>query len=228
MGFWTGRRVKTRRVRTRLPVVEAVEGRALLSAVLPPPVVAAPVPLSAVPTEPALTAATAATVYPGAAVDAIMTATATSAHPRIEARHQALVLRRAERAARLAARHNPRPPAAQDSSSPAGTVGAAGGLAVSTAWKGYWLTHSQEVANVGLKYSRLAVAHDTRKVGYAYLHAALRGDTKTLDNLGHTPIVKKVGNEFSQLGRSRPVTQVGHKFTQFGKSVSDQFHRIFG
>lgn len=108
------------------------------------------------------------------------------------------------------------------------TVAQGGQYVADTAWNGWKLTHSNNVYRVGTNYGRVVIGHDTRKVGMAYLHAALKGDGKTLDQLGHTRVVKKVGTDFSALSHSRGVKYVGDQFTKFGKSAADGFHRLFG
>ncbi|GAC1468869.1 MAG: hypothetical protein NVSMB9_12010 [Isosphaeraceae bacterium] len=128
------------------------------------------------------------------------------------------------RAARLSAMHSPPAPIPSD---PAPDLGKGSVFAVDTAWKGWKLTHSRNVGQVGLNYGKLAVAHDTRKVGAAYIRAGIKGDHKTLHQLGETRIVKKVGSDFSQLSHSRGVRYVGDQFSHFGKSVAKRYHRIF-
>ena len=180
----------------------------------PTTTVSTAIPLSSVPTDAPLTAANAADIFPYASASL-------SDHPALAARLNA-------RAARLSARSSAARPLAQNTSTPADTVGASGALAVSTAWKGYWLTHSRDVANVGFQYTKTSFSHDARKVASSYLKAALRGDGKTISHLGRTHVVKKVGNDFAQLTASKPVKAVGAKFKQFGTSVTNQYHKIFG
>jgi hypothetical protein len=94
--------------------------------------------------------------------------------------------------------------------------------------QGKAMSHSHDVRYVGAHYARLTVASDTRKVAYAYLHAALRGDGKTLSNLGHTRLVQKVGHDFSKLSNSQRVQKVGDAFSSFGKAVAKRFDSLFG
>lgn len=215
MRFWMSARVEQRRLRTRSPAVEALEGRALLSTVVSATTtVSTAIPISDVPTDVPLTAANASDIFP------IATAAA-SAHPVLAARRNAL-------ASRQAARIDAARSISQNTSTPADAAGATGALAVKTAWNGYWLTHSRDVANVGYRYAKTTFSHDSRKLAGSYVKAAIRGDGKALNNLGHTPLVKKISNDFSQLTASKPVQTVGTKFHDFGKSVTDQYHKIFG
>lgn len=110
----------------------------------------------------------------------------------------------------------------------AGTVGDGGVFALNTAVNGWKITHNLNNVKLGLNYGKLAVAHDTRKVGAAYIHAALKGDAKTIDQLGKTNIVKKVGSDFVRLSHSPQVKYVGNQFSRFGKSVANQFNRLTG
>lgn len=108
------------------------------------------------------------------------------------------------------------------------TVGEGGQFAISTAWNGFKITHNLNNVKLGLNYGKLAIAHDTRKVGAAYIHAAIKGDGKTLTQLGKTHIVKKVGDDFVRLSHSAQVKYVGNQFSHFGKSVANQFNRLIG
>jgi len=193
-----------------------MEGRTLLSTAAPPTVVSRPIPIAAGPTDEPLTAETALDVFPVAA------RATTSKHPFVDARRQALADRRAGLAV------PPQGPIVQGSSSPGESAGEAGKLAVKTAWDGYWLVHSKDVAKVGLDYAKTSVSHDTRKVGAAYIKAALKGDTDTLKALGNTRAVKRVGQNFTRLTHSPAVKKLGDKFSAFGRSVADEFHKIFG
>jgi hypothetical protein len=139
-----------------------------------------------------------------------------------------LAHRRAAREARLATVQMTNNPLATNSSTPASSVGNAGVLAAKTAWDGYWLTHSKDVAHVGLSYAKLSVSENARKVAGEYLKAAVRGDGKQLNQLGRTNLVKQVGKSFQQLGRNSDVQALGRKFTSLGRSVSDRFQGIFG
>lgn len=90
------------------------------------------------------------------------------------------------------------------------------------------MSHSHDARFVGSRFAGLTVARDTRKVGYAYLHAALRGDGKTLGNLGDTRLVQKVGRDFTQLSDSRRVKRLGDSFSNFGKAVAKKYNDLFG
>jgi hypothetical protein len=197
MRFWKhGTRVRRSRPVQGLSM-ERLEARALLT------VAQAAIPISSVPTTPALTAANAAEYFPLAAHAAGNNATSGTA-----------------RAALL--------PTAVASSSPAGTAAAASQLAVSTAWTGYWLVHSTQVANVGLKYVKTAVSHDARKLGASALSALAKGNLTALGQLGNSSEVQSLSQKFSQLGSSQPVSEVGAKFTALGRSVTDQWDKMFG
>lgn len=100
--------------------------------------------------------------------------------------------------------------------------------AVTDAWNGYWLVHSKNVANLGYRYAKLSLAHNTRTVTGAFIKAALRGDGKTIDQLSHTNAARKVADEFSRLSSSPGVKYVGDQFAHFGRGVADQASRIFG
>jgi hypothetical protein len=107
------------------------------------------------------------------------------------------------------------------------TITQQGTFAVKTAWSGYKLTHSLNVAKVGANYLKVAFAHDTTKVGAAYVRAALKGNLKTLNQLGKTDLVQKVGNAFTSLSRSEGVKKLGNSFAHFGQSVASQYKRLF-
>src|SRR5262245_58281821 len=70
-------------------------------------------------------------------------------------------------------------------------------FAVKTYADGRSMAASPAVQKVGVSYAKLSLAHDTRKVGVAYLRAALKGDGKTLNHLGDTRLVRKVGHDFT-------------------------------
>lgn len=117
---------------------------------------------------------------------------------------------------------------APPANTPAPTIGQQGEFAVNTVYTGYRLTHSDNVQSVGERYGKLLIAHDTRKVAGAYISAAFKGDGKTLDQLGHTKVVKEVGQDFSKLSQSPAIRYVGNQFSSFGKSVASQFNKLFG
>lgn len=201
MLFGNEPRVERSRKRACRPGVESVESRTLLSTFI---------------------------ALPGVHPARALTPDVAQMHPFVAARARAAVARHRQHVADALAARQAAGPVINNSGSTGSPVGESGKLAVTTAWKGYWLTHSKDVAKVGVDYGKLTVSHDSRKLAYSYLHAALRGDTKTLNRLGHTNLVKKVGHDFSRLGSSSSVKTVGHKFKQFGNSVTDQFHKIFG
>ncbi len=116
---------------------------------------------------------------------------------------------------------------------PAGTTGTAavvqGGTDVaSDAWNGYWLVHSKNVATLGYKFAKQALAHDTRKVGGDFLSAVLQGNGKRINQLSHTNAAKKVAADFSRLSSSPGVKYVGDQFAQLGRSIAGQFNSLFG
>lgn len=219
-----------RRRPSRIPTLETMEGRVVLSTVAAPTVVMAATPIAPPAPDPVLIAGQQASPMPQVipVQPALEAPAPVATNPRVIARDRRIAEHQAARAARLAALHVTNDPLAQDSSSPVSAAGSAGALAATTVWNGYWLTHSKAVANVGFDYGKLAVSPDVSKVGYSYLHAALRGDGKTLSRLGNTQLVQKVSHQFSQLGQSPAVQSLGHKFTSFGRSVSDKFQSIFG
>jgi hypothetical protein len=207
-----------------------MESRELLTGVLPPTTTGPALPIAPPAPDQPLTAQIAPAPQPAVleASSGVVTPAPYPTNPRVLARDRIIAHRQAARDARLASRHVTNNPLAENSSSPASSVGNAGALAVKTAWNGYWLTHSKDVAHVGLSYAKLTVSDKSRKVGFAYLKAAVKGDGKTLDQLGHTQAVKQVGTSFSQLGRSSGVKSLGHKFSSLGRSFTDRFHNIFG
>ena len=99
---------------------------------------------------------------------------------------------------------------------------------VNTVVKGRSIAYSTAVRSVGFKFAKLSVAHDTRKVGIAYLRAAIQGNGKTINHLNKSNLVKSVGQDFADLSRSPKVKKVGDAFASFGRAVARQFHHIFG
>ena len=105
------------------------------------------------------------------------------------------------------------------------------GNQVSFAFKTYSLGKSMaispKVRDLGVKYAKVAFAPDTREVALAYLRAVIRGNGKTINELNHTQLAKKVAHEFDQISHSPFVKKVGNAFASFGKLVASQFDRLF-
>jgi hypothetical protein len=101
-------------------------------------------------------------------------------------------------------------------------------FATDTLKQGHALIYSHDVIKAGWHYTRLTISQDTGKVGLAYLKAAIRGNGKELKQLGHSQLVKKVGDNFQSLSRTNVVRHVGQTFSRFGYAVSDQFTKLFG
>jgi hypothetical protein len=156
-------------------------------------------------------------------------AAAAAAHPRAaaslsdrQAREDLVTARHARIAEATAARLAVR---AGGASKP--TVAQGGAFVLNTAVNGYKLTHSLDVAKVGLNYAKLTVSHDSRKLAAAYIAAGLKGNTKTINQLNHTNLVKHLGDQFVYLSHSKPVRELGDKFSSFGRSVAKQFNHLF-
>jgi hypothetical protein len=99
---------------------------------------------------------------------------------------------------------------------------------VNTVVQGRSMVYSHNIRAVGYHYAKLGFSHDTRKLGLAYLRAVIRGNGKTINQLNHTNLAKKIGHQFDQLTHSRKVKNVGDAFSSFGRGVANQFHRLFG
>ena len=108
------------------------------------------------------------------------------------------------------------------------TIDAQGKFAYDTFNRGVSMARARPVQKVGLSYAKLSVAHDTTKVGVAYLHAVVKGDGKQINDLSRTRLVHKVSNDFTTLSQSSSVKHVGDAFTKFGKAVSHQWNQYFG
>jgi hypothetical protein len=117
---------------------------------------------------------------------------------------------------------------AAEKASPKPTVIQRGKFVLGTAWSGYKLTHSKNVAEVGLSYAKQTVSHDSRKVAAAYLNAIFHGNMKTVNQLNHDNLVKQVGKQYVYLSHSSPVRRLGNQFVHFGRDVSTEFHHLFG
>jgi hypothetical protein len=98
---------------------------------------------------------------------------------------------------------------------------------VDTWTQAHQLAYSHDVIRAGYHYAKLVVSKDTANAGLAYLKAAVRGNGKQLLHLGSSAQVKQVTSNFDQLGHTNVVRHVGQAFSRFGHSVAKQFNVLF-
>jgi hypothetical protein len=82
--------------------------------------------------------------------------------------------------------------------------------------------------SVGQQYSDLILSSGTRRVGWHYVKAAVFGDFNSLDSLGRTDAVRRVGQSFTRLGHSSQIQALSHSFDRLGTAISNQFQKLFG